>query len=74
VSDQPQDPSVQKDADIVELLEDLIERMERGEPVQATLRLKMKDGTVQVLEIGYDSDEERDAAMAKIMKVLGELH
>lgn len=60
--------------DIVQLLERLIARLQRGEPFKATLRVTHRDGTVQVVDIGYDTEEEKDAAMAKLLKVLGELH
>jgi VCBS repeat-containing protein len=65
---------VDERSEIVELLEDLIGRLERGEPFQATLRVKHVDGTVEAIEIGYTSDEDAAAAMARILKVLGELH
>jgi hypothetical protein len=61
-------------ADTAEFLLDVMERFKSGELTAITLRLKHTDGTVEDLAIGYDTDEERDAALARMLKVLGELH
>lgn len=60
--------------DSVAMLEKLIERVSSGEIRQFTLRVKMKDGTVQDLQFGYDTDEDRDAALARLLRLINELH
>jgi hypothetical protein len=60
--------------DNVALLEKLIAGMKSGQIRQFTLRVRLKDGTVQDLQFGYETDEERDAAMARLLKLINELH
>lgn len=59
--------------DIVTFLEKTIEEVQAGRLQAFTLRVKLKDGTVQDLALGFDTDEERDAALARMLRALGDL-
>jgi hypothetical protein len=62
------------DDDIVALLERAIAGIKSGQIQRFTLRVKLKDGTVQDLQFGYETEAERDAAMARLLKLINELH
>lgn len=64
----------QEQDDIIQAIERLIEGFSSGEITSATLRVMDKDGSEQTYQLGYTSEEEKDAAMAKLLKILGELH
>jgi hypothetical protein len=60
--------------DIVEALEQLIEAFENGTLESAALRVQYADGTWEDIVIGFDTDEERDAVLAKLRGMLVQLH
>lgn len=62
------------DDDTVTALEKLLEGIMAGRITTATIKLALKDGTTETYHFGYSTDEERDAALAKLLRVLGELH
>ena len=72
--DDSQNPADTSSDDIVEALLELLRRFESGEIQQAVLQVAHKDGTRQDLALGFDTEEERDAAIAKLRRMLGQLH
>jgi hypothetical protein len=60
-------------ADVPELLEQLLLGLKDGSVRAITLRMKAADGTVLDFAFGYETQEEKDAALAKLLRVLGEL-
>ncbi len=59
--------------DTIAVLQQLLEKAERGEPFSAALRLRLHDGTEEEIVIG-DTEEDRAAVMSKLRRMLGELH
>ena len=62
------------DDDIATVIRKLIAGFESGEIRSATLRVALHDGTTETIQLGYDTDAEKDAALARLLKLLGELH
>jgi hypothetical protein len=60
--------------DSAEVLGKIIAGLESGTLTQFTLRARMADGTVEEIQFGYNSEEERTSAMAKLLRHLNELH
>lgn len=60
--------------EIIELLEDLIARGQRGEKVSAAFRLRLADGTYEDVVLGFGSEAEGDEALASLYRAMGHLN
>lgn len=59
--------------EMIALIQNLLEKAERGERFSAALRVRLHDGSEEEIVIG-DTEEDRAAVMSKLRRILGELH
>jgi UDP-glucose 4-epimerase len=71
--DEDPTPRAMDKDEMVEMLGELIDKLERGEVASAALRVFNVDGTHEDIAIG-STDEEKAAALTPLRRRLGELH
>jgi hypothetical protein len=69
-----QDSELGPDDDMVAMIEQMIAGFQDGSIRSATLRVRLKDGSTETYQIGYETEAEKDQALARLLKLLNELH
>jgi len=59
--------------EMVAVLEDLITGLQSGRIQSGTLHLQHGDGTADVFALSYRTEKEQDAAIVRLLCILGEM-
>ena len=60
--------------DIIQAIQRLIDGFKSGEMHQVAMRIHKADGSWEEILVGFEDDQDRDEAIARLRKLLGQLH